>query len=151
LGDQVQNGFWYKIAAGDQETPEYQVRVQSLPQATRFEVTYHYRPYRKLADDRVLFPNEQAVLPYIRDYRGTEVQLFVRTNRELRSGRIETESSGVRQDIPAQILPDDPRALLVRLTLEQRGFFRVLFTSKEGEENTDRSLYQIEVLDDLTP
>ena len=53
------------------ETPEYQVKVLSLPQAARFEVTYRYRPYRKLADDQVVFPNEQAVIPQIRDYRGT--------------------------------------------------------------------------------
>ncbi len=29
--DQVLNGFWYKLAAGDTETPEYQIKVQSLP------------------------------------------------------------------------------------------------------------------------
>lgn len=151
LGDQVQNGFWYKIAAGDKETAEFQVKVQSLPQATRFEVTYHYRPYRKLADDKVFFPNEFAVIPRLKDYRGTEVKLVVRTNRELRAAHVEMESNGVRKDLAAEILANDPRALSVQLTLEHRGTFRVLFTGKEGEENTDRSPYQIEVLDDDTP
>jgi collagen type III alpha len=151
LGDQVRNGFWYKLAAGDTETPEYQVKVQSMPQATRFEATYHYRPYRKLADEKVIFPNEHAVIPRLRDYRGTEVELVVRTNRELRAARVEVETNGVKQELPGEILPDDRKSLKVRLTLEQRGTFRVYFTSRAGEENIDRSLYQIEVLDDETP
>jgi collagen type III alpha len=151
LGDQVQNGFWYKIAAGDTETSEYQVKVQSLPQATRFEATYRYRPYRKLADAKVVFPNEHAVIPRLKEYRGTEVTLVVRTNRELREARVEVESNGVKQELFGEIGPADPKALSVKLTLEHRGTFRVLFTSKDGEDSTDRSPYQIEVLDDETP
>jgi hypothetical protein len=151
LADQVQNGFWYKIAAGDKETPEYQVKVQSLPQATRFEVTYHYRPYRKLADDRVIFPNENAIFPRLKDYRGTEVKLVVRTNRDLRAGRLQVESGGAKYDLPGEILSDDARAMGFSMTLDKRGVFRVLFISKGGEENTDRTPYQIEVLDDLAP
>ncbi len=150
-GDQVQNGFWYKVAAGDAETPEYQVRVQSLAQATRFEVTYHYRAYRRLADDRVIFPNEQAVIPRLRDFRGTEVTLIVRTNRELRQAHIEVDSDNTKHDLQAEILADDPKALRFHMVLEKRGTFRVLFTSKEGEENTDRSPYQIDVLEDKVP
>ena len=151
LAYQVQNGFWYKLAAGDTETPEYQVKVQSLPQATRFEATYHYRPYRKLADDKVVFPNEQAVIPRIRDFRGTDVSLVVNTNRELRQARVELDFNGVKTDLQAEILPDDPKALRVRMVLDKRGTFRILFSSKEGEENTDRSPYLIDVLDDITP
>ncbi len=151
LAEQVQNGFWYKIAAGDTETPEYQVKVQSAPQPLKYEVTYHYRRYRKLGDDVVFFPNERAVLPRLRDYRGTEVKLVVRTNRELRTARVDIESQGAKKAIPGEILADDPRAMRVNLTLEQRGTFRVFFTSREGEDNSDRGAYQIEVLDDEAP
>ena len=151
LGDQIQNGFWYKIAAGDTETGEYQVKVQSLPQATRFEVTYHYRPYRKMGLETVHFPNQQAVLPRLKDYRGTQAHLVIRTNRVLRDTHVEVEAGGVKKDYPGEILADDPKAFYVKFTLEKRGTFRALFTSKSGEENTDRSPYQIEVLDDETP
>jgi hypothetical protein len=151
LGDQIQNGLWYKIAAGDTETPEYQVTVRSLPQAKRFEAVYHCRPYRKLADYTVVFPNDHAVIPRLRDYRGTEVTLTVRTNRDLRAAHLEVDSGGAKALLPAEILPDDKKALRVRLTLERRGTFRVLFTSTQGEENADRSAYPIDVLDDETP
>jgi collagen type III alpha len=150
-GDQVQNGFWYKVAAGDAETPEYQVKVQSLAQATRFEVTYHYRAYRRLADDRVVFPNEQAVIPRLRDFRGTAVTLIVRTNRELRNAHVELDIDNIKHDLQAEILADDQKALQVHMVLEKRGTFRVLFTSKDGDENTDRSPYQIDVLEDKAP
>ncbi len=151
LGDQVQNGFWYKIAAGDTETPEYQVKVQSWPQVARFDVTYHYRPYRKMADETVVFPNEQAVLPRLRDYRGTEVEMLIHTNRALRAGGLQLDINGVRTEVPGEVLASDSRTMRTRLTLEQRGTFRVVFTSKDGEENSDRTPYQIEVLDDLAP
>jgi hypothetical protein len=151
VGDQVQNGLWYRIAAGDTETPEYQVKVQSLPQATRFEITYRYRPYRKLAEQTVVFPNDEAVWPRIKEYRGTEVKVLVRANRELRAARIELDSGGTKTDLPGVILADDPRAFWVDMKLEKRGSFRVRFTSQSGEENTDRSPYSIEVLDDQAP
>lgn len=150
-GDQVLNGFWYKIAAGDAETQEYQIKVHSLPHVQRFEITYHYRPYRKLADDKVVFPNEQAVIPRIIDYRGTDVDLVVRTNRALRQGAIEVDQGGAKTELPGEILPSDPKAMRVRLKLEKRGSFQVLFTAQDGERNTDRSPYQIEVLDDQAP
>jgi collagen type III alpha len=149
--DQVLNGLWYKIAAGDTETPEYQIKVQSVPHVQRFEITYHYRPYRKLTDDKVVFPNEQAVIPRLIDYRGTEVDLVVRTNRLLRQASLELDMGGTKSEVPGDILLDDPKAMHVRMKLEQRGTFRVLFTSNDGERNTDRSAYQIEVLDDQTP
>ena len=151
LADQVQNGFWYKIAAGDAETPEYQIKVQSLPQATRFEVTYHYRPYRRLADDRVIFPNEQAVLPRLRDFRGTAVTLVVRTNRELSRGHVEMETGGIKSELSAEILGDDRRGMRVDFVLDKSGTFRVKFTSKDGEDNSDRGPYQIDVLEDKSP
>src|SRR5206468_2042931 len=41
----VQNGFWYKVAAGDAVTPEYKVTVRSLPMFTDFQTTYEYPKY----------------------------------------------------------------------------------------------------------
>src|SRR5262249_28660665 len=89
LADQVHNGFWYKITGGDASTPEYQVRVRSLAQVMRFDVTYKFRPYRKEADLTVSYPNEISTQPHLRALRGTEVTLLARTNRELKEARIE--------------------------------------------------------------
>src|SRR5207253_809607 len=44
-GFDLQNGFWYKIAGGDVETPEYRVQVRSSPLITSWELKYRYRPY----------------------------------------------------------------------------------------------------------
>lgn len=150
--DQVQNGLWYKIAAGDKETEVFQVKVQSLPLATRFDVTYHFRPYRKMADQSVTFPDKDSVVPRIRGHRGTEVILVVRTNRILREGRIEVDAAGVKNEHFGEIQAQDAQSFRVKLTLERGGTFRVFFTSMDGEGNSDSgNAYGIEVLDDETP
>lgn len=150
--DQIQNGFWYKVAAGDAETPEYQVKVQALAQATKFEATYKFRPYLKLPELTERYPNAEAVLPHIKGHRGTEVTLVVRANRHLREGRVEIEANGVKTDLVGELMKDDPQALRVKWTLAHSGVFRVFFKSVEGEPNTDRSVaYPISVLDDQTP
>ncbi len=48
----VRNGFWYKVAGGDAETPGYHVQVRSTPLLTDFSVNYHFRPYLNRADEK---------------------------------------------------------------------------------------------------
>jgi hypothetical protein len=151
LPDQVQNGLWYKVTAGDAETPEYQVRVRSIPQVVRFDVRYHYRPYLHLPDRHDRYPNQRAVFPHVKDYRGTEVTLTLKTNRRLAEARLELELGKDRQDLPGQLLPADPEAVQFRLALERSGSFRVHFLARGGEVNTDRSPYQIDVIEDRAP
>jgi hypothetical protein len=149
--DQVQNGFWYRLTAGDAGTPEYQVRVRSLPQVTRFEVNYHYRPYRNRPDKLVRYPNEHAVWPHVTAHRGTDVTLTALANRPVREGHLEMELGGVRKDLPGEVPASAPDTMRFRFTLDQDGTYRVLFTSQDGERNTDRSPYRIEVVADQKP
>jgi collagen type III alpha len=149
--DQVQNGFWYKISAGDAETPEYQVRVQSQPQVTKFEAKYKYRPYLQLPERSIHFPNETAVFPKLIAHRGTQVTLLARTNRALAEGRLALEAGAPGRELPGEVLPDEPRTVRFQFVMEKSGHFRVLFTSKDSEQNIDRSAYPIEVLDDTRP
>jgi hypothetical protein len=151
LADQVQNGFWYKISGGDTSTPEYQVRVMSLPQATRFDVKYHYRPYRNRPDQLVRYPNENAVYPHVKAHRGTEVTLTARANRAVRSGSLEMNLGGIRKEFPGELLAGDPEALRFQFTLEHSGTFALHFVAKEGESNTDRTPHRIDVLPDRSP
>src|SRR5262249_26563519 len=73
LADQVSHGFWYKVTAGDAETPEYQVKLRVIPQVVWTEVTYQHRPYRCLPDRTVKFPGEEGVHANLHEYRGTVV------------------------------------------------------------------------------
>lgn len=149
--DQVQNGFWYKITAADDATAIYQVSTRSRPEAKQFEVTYHYRPYRKLADETVIFPNEHALFPELRGHRGTEVTVLVRTNQPVREGRLQLELPGALTEVPGERLEGDPKAFRCKFSLERSGIYRVLFRAQSEESNTDRDAYRIEVRDDLVP
>lgn len=139
---QVHNGFWYKLAAGDAETPEYRVQVRSTPLVSEFEVGYHFRPYLGWADQVSKDPNLSGM-------RGTEVTLVARTNRNVRDGRLEMVEG--RRDVAGEVVPGDPQALRFRLTLETSGTYRVWFTSVEGERNADPMDYTIKVQTDQVP
>lgn len=149
--DQVQNGFWYKITAADNTTEIYQVSTRSRPEAKQFEATYHYRPYRKLADETIVYPNEHAVFPELRGHRGTEVTLLVRTNQPVREGRLQLEFPDALKEVPGERIADDPKAFRCKFSLERSGQYRVLFRTQSEESNTDRDAYRIDVLDDLVP
>jgi collagen type III alpha len=151
LPDQVQNGFWYRLAAGDAQTPEYQVQVHSLPQVMRFEVTYHYRPYLGLPDRQEYYPNEQAVFPRIRDYRGTQVVLRAKTNCRLRNGLLTLLANGQSHQVPATIPADAPDTLCFSWVLEHSGTFSLFFRDITGESNGDRTAYPVDVLEDRAP
>lgn len=151
VADRVRTGFWYKITAGDAETPEYEVRTQSEPQVLRYDVSYKYRPYLKVPAATVSFPNETAARPKLKAHRGTEVTLVTHANRLLGDARIEFETGGAKKELAGELLADDPRAARFRFVLERPGHFRVLFTSRQGEANGDRSPHPMEVIEDTTP
>ncbi len=77
----VRNGFWYKVAGGDAETPEYRVTVRTLPLFTEYYVTYDYPAYTRLKPD-------MARDSRIRALRGTRVTLVGKTNRTVKDGRL---------------------------------------------------------------
>jgi collagen type III alpha len=167
---QVQNGFWYKVAGGDTETPEYRVQVRATPLINGFDATYHYRPYLGWRDDTTHDPNLRAL-------RGTEVRLVAHTNRTVRvkDSRLEWEVAAPtpgpgaagsekrpaveaaklpeagKKAIAAAAVPDDPQALAFRFVLEESGKYRVWFTSTEGESNTEPMAYSVQVLPDHAP
>lgn len=149
--DQVRAGLYWKIVAGDVETPEAQLRVRSAPFVTRFEATYQYRPYRKMADETITMPNELMPHPRLFGHRGTDVVLRARANTPVKAGSIELDIQGVKKVLPAELNPAEPDVLTFRLGLDRSGTFRIYFDSAENEKNLDRSPYTIDVVDDGVP
>src|SRR5207248_8633090 len=86
VADEVQGGFFYKVTGGGVETPEFEVKVRAQPHVTRFEATYHYRPYLCRDDLKARYgPSEALLRPDLKDLRGTEVTLVARPNRPWQS------------------------------------------------------------------
>jgi hypothetical protein len=142
--NQVHNGFWYKIAAGDAETDEYQVRVRSTPLVEKFDVTYHYRPYLGWKDEISTEPNLKALV-------GTEVVLIAHTNRAIREGTCVITSKGHEDKVLGERVPGDANALRFKFVIERSGQYRIGFTSTESETNPDQLPYSIEALLDRPP
>jgi hypothetical protein len=141
LAPEVRTGFYYKVAAGDAETPEYQVHVRSNPLLTNVDVKYHYRPY-------LHWPDRVTQDPNLKDLRGTEVALTVHTNRQVRDGRLIIEG---QKPVAGEVRREDPESLHFELVLEKDTQYRVSFTSVEGETNRDTIPFTIQVLSDQTP
>jgi hypothetical protein len=144
---EVKNGFWYRIAGGDAETPEYRVEVRSTPLLTRFEVKYHYRPYLHRKD-------RKDTAPDLTDLRGTEVTLTAFTNRQVKDGVLNFQTFEGEEPLPpiqADLLPNHPDALRFRFVLERDALYRIRFTSSDGEASLDSIAYHIRVHPDKTP
>jgi hypothetical protein len=139
---EVKNGFWYRITGGDASTEEYRVSVRAAPAITDFLATYHFRPYVARADE----VRRQREL---KELRGTEVRLRVRTNRNLRDGRLEFE--GKNKTERCTIDPAQPDTLLVSFLLEQDGRYRLHFTSTDGEAYSDPVSYPVTAIPDNPP
>ncbi|MCI0704312.1 MAG: hypothetical protein L0241_24910 [Planctomycetia bacterium] len=138
----VQNGFWYKVAAGDTVTPEYKVTVRSLPMFTDFTATYEYPKYLPRNP-------ETAHDPVLRGYRGTTVTLFARTNREVRDGRMEIKPS--KQVVLGTPVPGKPDSLQFQFKLIESGKYELTFNAANGEQSADAFQSTITVDADLAP
>lgn len=144
---EVRTGFTYKISAGDAETPEHQIRLRGPAHVSRYEIAYRHKPYRNIKNGIDHFPNERAAVPLIHGPRGSEVEMVVHPSRAVKSARVELTNP--KRELPIQMI--DARTFSCKLTLETSGQFRVLFTTTDGEENTDRDWRSIQVRDDENP
>jgi hypothetical protein len=149
--DRVLNGgLWYKITAGDAETPEYLIRVVPNPQVLQIQVTYHYRKFLCKPDASVPYP--KSVFTELHAPRGTEVTLVVQTNSPVKNGWLQVDwSGGKKEEIKGELLAADPNAMrFAKIFLDKGGFFRINFTSG-SEDNIDRDPYRIVVYEHGKP
>ena len=139
----TQVGFWYKIAAGDAETPEYRVTVRTLPLFTDFEVQYEYPAYMNRPADRVSGP-------YLRTYRGTRITLQAKTNREPIRGSLQFEAKHL-DPVEGQKVPGLPDSLRFAFTAREGSRYRLRMDTSAGETNIDSPWYLLTLDPDLPP
>jgi collagen type III alpha len=135
---QVRFGFHYKILAGKTQTPEYTVTCKIIPEINGCEVTYEYPAYLKRASET----NNDANLlaPY-----GSTATIVVSTNREAKHGHIEIE--GQARTLDGQLIEGRPDAIQFTVPIEKEGFYRIWFTTPEGDKNQDPARLRLGVID----
>jgi collagen type III alpha len=138
----VQNGFWYKVAGGDAETPEYRVTVRPKPTFTAFDVRYEYPEYLRMKAD-------SSTTPHIEAHRGTVVTILAKANRELKNGRAAIANQPA--PVPGEVVGEAKDSLRLKITLGESTTYRLLFQSTEGESNADAPVYDLRVLVDQPP
>lgn len=138
----VQNGFWYKVAAGDAETPEYKVTVRSLPLFTAFQATYE-------APKHLRRKTETLNSPILQGYRGTTVTLVAQTNREARDGTLVIEPGNT--PVPGAPVEGDPKALRFQFKLKDSGRYKLTYTTTDGEKGAEPFQSTVTVLTDAAP
>jgi hypothetical protein len=135
---QVRNGFHYRVLAGNTHTPEYTVTCKIIPEFTGFDVSYEYPPYLKRAAEQNNDPN--LVAPY-----GAVATLTVSTNREVKHGHIEIE--GQARTIDGRLIEGRPDAIEFTVPMDKDGFYRVWYTTPEGDKNQDPARMRMTVID----
>jgi hypothetical protein len=139
----VQNGFWYKVAAGDYETPEYRVTVRTLPQFSEFEATYEYPAYMNK-------PTDKGTGSTLRAYRGTKVTLVAKTNREVKEGLMAFDVPGL-EPVPGTPAPGKPDSLMFKFTVTEAARYKLFMTTTGGERNTDPPSFTLALDSDQRP
>ena len=139
----VQNGFWYKVAAGDNETPEYRVTVRTLPMFETYESGYEYPAYTRK-------PKDKATGPNLRAYKGTKVTLIGNTNREVKEGLLKFESANL-QPVVGKPVAGRPNSLEFKFTATETTRYKLYLTATNGERNTDAPSFPITLDTDLAP
>jgi hypothetical protein len=130
----VSEGFFYKVVAGDAETPEYRISVRGRPLLTKVQATYHFRPYTG-RDDEHHFAGRTFPIEVL---RGTEITLVARTNRAVQSAALVLEDSdGKRHSIDAEKVENDAFAFRVKHVVEQSTRYHLEYTTPEGETYKD--------------
>lgn len=137
----VQNGFWYKVAAGDAETPEHRVTVRALPAFTTFAVKAEFPKYLRRDPETSDDPNVRAP-------RGTQITFTARTNRKVRDGALKTETGTLVPGVPD---PADDTALLFKFKVSESAKYRLSFVAIDGERSPDNFQSTITVVPDLAP
>jgi len=135
---QVRNGFHYRILAGNTKTAEYTVTCKIIPEFTGFDVNYEFPAYLRRAAEQTNDANLLA--PY-----GTVATLTVGTNREVKHGHIEIE--GQARTIDGRLIEGRPDAIQFTIPMEKEGFYRIWYTTPEGDKNQDPARLRLAVID----
>ena len=137
----IQNGFWYKVAAGDARTEEYRVTVRSKPLLREFEVRYDYPAYTRLQP-------ETDRLPQITAYRGTTVTVTAKANREVKRGWV--QFPGRPEPIAAEVVGEGKDSIRFQAKLTESGTYQLGFTSS-ADEPSQPAGYPVAVVIDQAP
>ena len=136
---QVQRSFRYAIAADDDHSPEYAVRVIEPPAVTRLRLHYQYPPYSRLPD-RI---EEQG--GDIQGLLGTRVALEIAANKPLSSATLVLDDT---LSIPTQL---DGKTARVAFQIERPGAYHIALVDGKGATNRDPIRYTIQVRQDQRP
>ncbi len=143
--DEIRTGLTYRVRAFGIETPTYRITVRPSPVLLGVRATYHYRPYVGRPD----FTSNDRDLKAL---CGTEVLLRARADRPVKVAFLDLQrENGTRQTLAARKVPDDPQAFEVKLTLYQRGTYRLRFTTETDEAFVDNVAPLVLPLPDLPP
>ncbi|MBI1915744.1 MAG: hypothetical protein HYS12_13575 [Planctomycetes bacterium] len=149
---EVKQGFFYRVVGGDASTDVYRVDVRSTPLIVldRFTATYRQRPYIGNPVERV-----QRGVRELNDFRGTEVTLYVPTNRRIKEGQLDLfAKDGQHLTYKATLVAGDEKAMRIAFRLEHSGTYSIRFTSAENDrlpEYTDPLSFKVTADEDLPP
>ena len=134
---QVQQSFRYAIAAGEDRSPEYEVRVIEPPAVTRLRLHYQYPAYSRLPDRIEEEGGDIEGLP------GTRVALEIAANKPLSKATLVLDDT-----LAAQL---DGATARVAFQIERTGAYHIALVDRKGATNRDPIRYAIQVREDQKP
>lgn len=156
----IQAPLSYHLQAGDARTDDFRVLLKEAPHIVLQSVEYRYPRYTGWPNDKVTGQGDLKAL------EGTQVTLAAVANQPIRSVHLELFTpddlaADATAERPGQAYPlkfDGQRAwgqFTLALQADRRtpqyAAYRIRFTNREGQRNSDPARYRIEVTPDLAP
>ena len=136
---QVQRSFRYAIAAGDDRSPEYEVRVIDPPAVKHLRLHYQYPAYSQLPDRIEEEGGDIQGLP------GTRVALEIAASKPLSKATLVLDDT---LSLSAQL---DGATARVSFQIERTGAYHIALVDRKGAQNSDPIRYAIQVREDHKP
>ena len=136
---QVQRSFRYAIAAGDDRSPEYEVRVIDPPAVKHLRLHYQHPAYSQLPDRIEEEGGDIQGLP------GTRVTLEIAASKPLSKATLVLDDT---LSLSAQL---DGATARVSFQIERPGAYHIALVDRKGAQNSDPIRYAIQVREDHKP
>lgn len=135
----------YRVFAGKASTRYYTVQSRPRPAVRRFQKTYHYPAYSRLASEQVVETTGD-----VKALEGSTVDLKIEVDQPVIEAELRLDVGEEKQAV--QLSTADEKLLGGRIVFRESGTYRVHLVARETKfENKFAPNYEISVIPDLVP
>jgi len=139
---EVNSNLFYHIEFGSEQTPEFKVTVFEHPRMERADATVKYPDYTKLPEKKTEDTRRITAV------EGSKLELDLKLNKPVTNATLIAKDNS---RLPLKVDPNQPKAVLEDLTLENNKTYELQLIDADGRTNKVPAQFIVEVLKNRAP